>query len=62
LQGDCNSPVGVLATIEDGTMELRAQLFDQLSVAPREGRVEGTRDDGERLAEELLRQINGEPE
>ena len=62
LQGDCNSPVGVVATIEKGMMKLHAQVFDRLSVAPREGRVEGTRDDGERLAEELLRQINGEPE
>jgi porphobilinogen deaminase len=59
LQGDCNSPVGVLATIENGMMKLCAQLFDQLSVAPREGRVEGTRDDSERLAEELMGQING---
>ena len=62
LQSDCNSPVGVLATIEDGTMELHAQLFDQLSVAPREGRVEGGRDNGEHLAAQLLRQINGEQE
>jgi len=62
LQGDCNSPVGVLATIENDMMKLHAQVFDQLSVSPREGRVEGTRDDGERLVEELLRQINGEPE
>jgi hydroxymethylbilane synthase len=62
LQGDCNSPVGVLATIEDGMMKLRAQLFDQLSVAPREGRVEGKCDDGEGLAEKLLRQINGAQE
>ncbi|HUE49640.1 MAG TPA: hydroxymethylbilane synthase [Candidatus Dormibacteraeota bacterium] len=62
LHGDCNSPVGVLATIENGVMKLRAQVFDQLSVPPREGRVEGTRDDGEGLAGELLRQINGESE
>ena len=62
LQGDCNSPVGVLATIEDGMMKLRAQLFDQLSVAPREGRVEGKCDDGQGLAEKLLRQINGAQE
>jgi len=62
LHGDCNSPVGVLATIENGMMKLRAQVFDQLSVPPREGRVEGTRDDGEGLAGELLRQINGESE
>jgi hydroxymethylbilane synthase len=62
LQGDCNSPVGVLATIENGMMKLRAQLFDQLSVAPREGRVEGGCDNGEHLAAQLLRQINGEQE
>ena len=62
LHGDCNSPVGVLATIENGMMKLRAQLFDQLSVVPREGKVEGKCDDGEGLAEELLRQINGEQE
>ena len=62
LQGDCNSPVGVLATIENGMMKLRAQLFDQLSVTPREGRVEGGRDNGEHLAAQLLRQINGEQE
>jgi hydroxymethylbilane synthase len=55
LHGDCNSPVGVLATIENGVMKLRAQVFDQ-------GRVEGARDDGEGLAGELLRQINGESE
>ena len=62
LQGDCNSPVAVLATIENGMMKLRAQVFDQPSVAPREARVEGTCDDGEGLAGELLRQINGEQE
>jgi hydroxymethylbilane synthase len=62
LQGDCNSPVGVLATIENGTMQLRAQLFDQLAVAPREDKVEGGRDNGEHLAAQLLKQINGEQE
>ena len=62
LQGDCNSPVGVLATIENGTMQLRAQLFDQLTVVPREDKVEGGRDNGEHLAAQLLKQINGEQE
>ena len=59
LQGDCNSPVGVLATFENGKIKLRAQVFEQGSRPPREGGVEGGRDDGEGLAEELLRQING---
>jgi hydroxymethylbilane synthase len=57
LHGDCNSPVGVLAKIDDGQMKLRAQVFDQ-GLAPREGKVEGERADGERLAAQLLRQIN----
>jgi hydroxymethylbilane synthase len=57
LHGDCNSPVGVLAKIDDGKMKLRAQVFDQ-GLAPREGKVEGERAHGERLAAQLLRQIN----
>ena len=59
LHGDCNSPVGVLAGINDGNMKLRAQVFDQALAAPREGTVEGDRADGERLAADLLMQING---
>ena len=62
LQGDCNSPVGVLATIENGMMKMRAQVFESGLTAPREGKVEGGRDNGEHLAAQLLRQINGEQE
>jgi hydroxymethylbilane synthase len=58
LHGDCNSPVGVLAKIDDGRMKLHAQVFDQVLAAPLEGKVEGERADGERLAAQLLRQIN----
>jgi hydroxymethylbilane synthase len=57
LHGDCNCPVGVLATIEDDRMKLRAQLFTDLSAAPREGEVEGTHDAGERLALQLLNRL-----
>ena len=60
LQGDCNSPVGVLAKIGDGKMKLRAQVFRDGSIAPREGEVEGAFDEGEKLAGELLRQIDQE--
>ena len=60
LQGDCNSPVGVLATTKDGIMKMRAQVFQDGSGAPRAGRAEGRCDDCEHLALELLRQINGE--
>jgi hydroxymethylbilane synthase len=54
LQGDCNSPVGVLANIEDGKMKMRAQVFLQGAVAPHQGEVEGEPDGRERLAAELL--------
>jgi hydroxymethylbilane synthase len=60
LHGDCNSPVGVLATVKNGMMSLRAQLFDEDLAPPREGEVEGELEDGENLAARLLRQINGE--
>jgi porphobilinogen deaminase len=60
LHGDCNSPVGVLATVKDGVMKLRGQLFDQGLGAPRKGDVEGEFEDGEALAARLLRRINGE--
>jgi hydroxymethylbilane synthase len=57
LQGDCNCPVGVLATIDDDKMKLRAQLFIDQSTAPREAEVEGTYKEGDRLAERLLRRL-----
>lgn len=57
LHGDCNSAVGVLATIDRGKMKMRAQLFEDESPAPREAEVEGSFDTGERLAAELLRVI-----
>ena len=57
LHGDCNCPVGVLATIEGDTMQLRAQLFTDQSAVPRKGEVEGTYDEGERLAIQLLDQL-----
>jgi hydroxymethylbilane synthase len=60
LQGDCNSPVGVLATTKNRIMKMRAQVFQDGSGAARAGRVEGRSDDYERLAAELLRQVNGE--
>ncbi len=57
LQGDCNSPVGVLANVKDGMMKLRGQLFDQGFGAPREGEVEGALEDGEGLAAQLFGQV-----
>lgn len=57
LQGDCNCPVGVLATIHNDKMKLRAQLFGDQSATPREGEVEGGDDEGERLALQLLKRL-----
>ena len=60
LHGDCNSAVGVLATVKNRIMKLRGQLFGQGLGAPREAEVEGELEDGEALAAQLLRRINGE--
>jgi len=57
LHGDCDCPVGVLATIEGDKMKLRAQLFTDLSAAPREAEVEGTHSERERLAVLLLSRL-----
>jgi hydroxymethylbilane synthase len=57
LHGDCNFPVGVYATISNGKMKLRAQVFEGESPAPRQSEVEGASDEGDQLAAELLRTI-----
>jgi hydroxymethylbilane synthase len=57
LQGDCNCPVGVLATIDNGKMKLRAQFFLDESTVPCQAELEGAPDDGERLALELLNRL-----
>jgi hydroxymethylbilane synthase len=57
LQGDCNCPVGVLATIENDKMKLRGQLFTDESTGPCEAEVKGIRDEGERLASHLLKAL-----
>jgi len=57
LHGDCNCPVGVLATIEGDKMKLRAQLFTDQSGAPQEAEVEGAHNERERLAVQLLNRL-----
>ncbi len=57
LHVDCNFPVGVLATISNGKMKVRAQVFEGKSSAPREAEVQGASDESETLAAELLRII-----
>jgi len=60
LHADCNQPVGVLAFVEGTVMKIRAQVFDIGATTPREGFVEGPSEDAERLAAQLLGQINGQ--
>jgi hydroxymethylbilane synthase len=59
LHGDCGSPVGVLATISDLTMAMRAQVFEPPRVEPRMAQVEGSASTPKELARELWETING---
>ena len=59
LQGDCGSPVGVLATISGSGMSIRAQVFEPPRIEPRMARVEGEATSGNELARELWESING---
>ncbi len=59
LQGDCGSPVGVLAAISGATMTVRAQVFEPPRVEPRTARVEGDASTPKKLASELWEKING---
>lgn len=60
LQGDCDSPVGVLAVIEATTIKMSAQIFETGRLAPRVAAVEGAVKIGaEWLAAELMERING---
>jgi hydroxymethylbilane synthase len=60
LHGDCDSPVGVLATIDAFAMTLRAELFEPESQMHRTGRVTGNLKQPESLAAELIQRINRE--
>lgn len=60
LHGDCNQPVGVLATLNGALMKIHAQVFDLGATTPREATIEGASDDAEGLAGQLLVKINGQ--
>jgi hydroxymethylbilane synthase len=62
LHGDCNFPVGVHASITDGKMKMRAQVFEGESPEPRQAEVEGPSGEGGQLAAELLRNIERDRE
>jgi len=57
LHGDCNFPVGVHATINNGKMKVCAQVFEGESPWPRQAELEGEFNDIEQLAAELMREI-----
>ncbi|HMJ04939.1 MAG TPA: hydroxymethylbilane synthase [Chthoniobacterales bacterium] len=61
LEGDCGTPVGVMAAFEEGAMTMRAQLFEEGRVEPRAAvlRSEGRTEEPEALAARLLELING---
>jgi hydroxymethylbilane synthase len=59
LQGDCGSPVGVLAMISGSMMTMRAQVFEPPRIEPRSARVEGEATSAKELAGELWKAING---
>jgi hydroxymethylbilane synthase len=59
LQGDCGTPVGVLATVKAGAMTLRGQLFEDSVLEPRTACVEGAETGPELLARRLWEAIGG---
>jgi len=58
LQGDCGTPVGVLATVKAGAMTLRGQLFEDGVVVPRAACVEGAETGPNLLAQRLWEAIS----
>jgi hydroxymethylbilane synthase len=59
LDGDCDSPVGVQAKIENGELQMRAQVFEARAGAPRVGTVAGQCADPEAIAARLMKQLYG---
>lgn len=57
LDGGCNLPVGVHATLEGGRLRMRAIIFGEVA-EPRMGEMEGDAGQPEKLAGELLRQMH----
>jgi hydroxymethylbilane synthase len=59
LDGDCGSPIGVLATVAGSTMTMRAQVFVPPRVEPRMARVDGEASSPAKLARQLWEALNG---
>jgi hydroxymethylbilane synthase len=60
LQGDCNSPVGVHATVTNEKLRLQAQVFAEGSWAPQAGTVTGESARPEELAAALMEKLYGD--
>jgi hydroxymethylbilane synthase len=59
LDGDCDSPVGVHATLDGDQLHLRAQIFESEKTAPRVGAMTGTSRDPEKVSQSLMHFIYG---
>ena len=59
LEGDCDSPVGVRATMTNEKLRLQAQVFAEGTLAPRAGAVTGESAQPEKLAAALLEKLYG---
>jgi hydroxymethylbilane synthase len=59
LHGDCNQPVGVLATLDGPIIKISAQVFEFGTMIPRVAAVQGASEDAEALAAQLYESIHG---
>lgn len=59
LQGDCNSPIGVQASLVEGKLHLRAQIFAPPKTEPKSGERTGAPNEPETIARELMQLMYG---
>ena len=59
LEGDCDSPVGVHATMRNEKLRLQAQVFAEGALAPQAGAVTGESAQPEKLAAALMEKLYG---
>jgi hydroxymethylbilane synthase len=59
LEGDCDSPVGVHATVTNEKLRLQAQVFAEGTLAPQTGAVTGESAQPEKLAAALMEKLYG---
>jgi len=59
LHGDCNTPVGVLATVASDVITLRAHIFEEGRVEPRRGSLDGSATSPLEVAKNLWVRLDG---